>query len=196
MKMAILVKWLLPALALAALANVAWAQQSQPGTPGYKAELTKVQATVQSIDAKTREVTVVGPKGPVTIFVGPEVKNFDNLKVGDKVNLSFYQGVAAQIVKGSQKVSDPAAAAFATPNATGPGMTPGGVAGASATVTVKIEAIDLPTNTVAFKRSDGTTHIIEVKSPEMRQFIRTLKVGDHVNVTYTESVAVSIIPQA
>jgi Cu/Ag efflux protein CusF len=194
MKMANLVKSLLPALALAALANYAWAQQS--GAPAYRSELTKVQATVQSIDPKTREVTIEGPKGPVTIAVGPEVKNFNNLKVGDKVNVSFYQGIGAEIVKGSQKVSDPAAAAFATPNAAGPGMTPGGVAGASATVTVKIEAIDLPTNTVAFKRSDGTTHIIEVKSPEMKQFIRTLKPGDHVNVTYTESVAVSIIPQA
>ena len=194
MKMANLVKWSLPTLALAALANYAWAQQSTP--PAYKAELTKVQATVQSIDPKTREVTVVGPKGPVTMVVGPEVKNFDNMKVGDKVSVSFYQGIGAEIVKGSQKVSDPAAAAFATRNSTGPGMNPGGVAGASATVTVKIEAIDLPTNTVAFKRSDGTTHIIEVKSPEMRNFIRTLKPGDHVNVTYTESVAVSIIPQA
>ena len=91
MKMANLVKWLLPALALAALTNYAWAQTSTSGTPGYKAELTKVQATVQSIDPKTREVTVVGPKGPVSIYCGPEVKNFDNLKVGDKVNLSFYQ---------------------------------------------------------------------------------------------------------
>ncbi|HEX4389525.1 MAG TPA: hypothetical protein VH109_12945 [Steroidobacteraceae bacterium] len=195
MKKANLVKWLLPTLALAALGNYAWAQQS--GSPGgYKAELTKVQATVQSIDPKSREVTVVGPKGPVTIFVGPEVKNFENLKVGDKVNISFYQGIAAQIAKGGQKVSDPAASAFASGNAAGPGMTPGGVAGASATVTVKIEAIDLPTNTVAFKRSDGTTHIIEVKSPDMQKFIRTLKPGDHVNVTYTESVAVSILPSA
>jgi hypothetical protein len=30
----------------------------------------------------------------------------------------------------------------------------------------------------------------------MQKFIRTLKPGDHVNVTYTESVAVSILPSA
>src|SRR5579862_7270607 len=128
MKMASLVKWQLPALALAALASYAWAQQS---TPAVRSELTKVQATVQSIDTKAREVTIVGPKGPVTIYVGPEVKNFDNLKVGDKVSVSFYQGLAAQIVKGSQTVKDPAAAAFRQGNTTGPGMNPGGVAGTS-----------------------------------------------------------------
>jgi len=192
MKKANLVKWLLPTLVLAA--SYAWAQSAPP--PAYKSELTRVQATVQSIDPKAREVTIVGPKGPVTIVVGPEVRNFDNLRVGDKVNVSFYQGIAAQIAKGAQKVSDPAAAAFASGNATGPGMMPSGLAGASATVMVRIEAIDLPTNTVAFKRSDGTIHIIEVKSPQMRDFIRTLKPGDHVNVTYTESVAVDIVPSA
>jgi hypothetical protein len=191
MKKTNLVKWQIPILAAAALASYAWAQQSPPAV---RSELTKVQATVQSIDSKAREVTIVGPKGPVTIYCGPEVKNFDNLKVGDKVNVSFYQGLAAQIVKGSQTVKDPAAAAFRTGNTAGPGMNPGGVAGASVTVSVKIEDIDLPTNTVAFKRADGTTHIIEAKSPEMQKFIRTLKPGDHVDVTYTESVAVSIIP--
>jgi len=189
-----LVKWQLPTLVLAALASYAWAQQSAAPQGGYRSELTKVQATVQSIDPKTREITIVGPKGPLTVVVGPDVRNFDNVRVGDKVNVSFYQGIAAQIAKGATTVSDPAASAFAKGNPTGPGMPAGGLTGASTTVSVLIQAIDLPTNTVAFKRSDGTTHIIEVKSPEMQKFIRTLKPGDHVNVTYTESVAVSVVP--
>jgi hypothetical protein len=188
MKKMNVLRWLLPGLLLAALGTYAWAQSA----PAVTSNLTKVQATVKAIDPASRSVTLEGPKGPVTVKVGPEVKNFGNLKVGDVVNVSYYESVAAQIVKGSQKVSDPAAATFAYGSPTG--MKPSGGAGASLTASVKIEAIDLGTNTVAFKGEDGQTHIIEVKSPNMRKFIRTLKPGDNVDVTYTQSVAVEVNP--
>jgi hypothetical protein len=66
--------------------------------------------------------------------------------------------------------------------------------GSSVTVNVKILGINPSTNTVAFEDSDGQQHVIAVKSPNMREFIRTLKPGDHVDVTYTESVAISVVP--
>ena len=180
--------WLLASLLVAALGGYAWAQSE----PAVTSNFVKTQATVKAIDPATRSVTLEGPKGPVTVQVGPEVKNFSNLKVGDLVNVSYYESVAAQIVKGSQKVRDPAASTFAYGSPQG--MKPSGGAGASLTASVKIEAIDLGTNTVAFKGQDGQTHIIEAKSPNMRKFIRTLKPGDNVDVTYTQSVAVSVIP--
>jgi hypothetical protein len=37
-------------------------------------------------------------------------------------------------------------------------------------------------------------HVIEVKSPQLQDFIKTLKPGDKVNVTYTESVAINVTP--
>jgi Cu/Ag efflux protein CusF len=188
MKKMNLMRWLLPSLVLAVLGGNAWAQSE----PAVTSNLTKVTATVKAIDPATRSVTLQGPKGDTTVQVGPEVKNFSNLKVGDVVNVSYYESVAAQIVKGSQKVTDPAASTFAYGSPKG--MKPSGGAGASLTASVKIEAIDLGTNTVAFKGQDGQTHIIEVKSPNMRKFIRTLKPGDDVDVTYTQSVAVSVIP--
>ena len=147
---------------------------------------------MKAIDPATRAVTIEGPKGTTTVHVGKEVKNFGNLKVGDVVNISYYESVAAQIVKGSQKAEDPQAATFAYGSPAG--MKPSGGVGASLTAGVKVEAIDLGTNTVAFKGEDGQTHIVEVKSPNMQKFIRTLKPGYHVNVTFTDSVAVEINP--
>jgi hypothetical protein len=47
---------------------------------------------------------------------------------------------------------------------------------------------------VAFQQADGSQHIIEVKSDNMKAFIKTLKPGDTVDVTYTESVAISVAP--
>jgi hypothetical protein len=176
-------------LAVAVLAGSAWAQQ--PGG-AYTSTLTKARGTVTAINADAREVTIQGEQGPVTVQVSPAVKNFGNLKVGDRVNLSYYQGTAAQIVKGGKTVSDPAVSTFRT--GTPSDMRPSGQVGASATVTVKIQDVNLPTNTVAFTRSDGTTHIVQVRTPEMQQFIRTLKRGDTVQVTFTDSLAVEVLP--
>jgi hypothetical protein len=182
-------RWQLAILAVTAMVSSAWAQQ--PGG-AYTSTLTRATATVTAINAEKREVTIQGDHGPVTVQVGPDVKNFNNLKVGDRVNLSYYQGVAAQIVKGGKTVSDPAVSTFRT--GTPAGMRPSGQIGASATVTAKIQDVNLPTNTVAFTGSDGTTHIVQVKTPEMQSFIRELKRGDTVQVTFTDSVAVEILP--
>jgi hypothetical protein len=176
-------------LAVATMLGSAWAQQP---AGGYTSTLTKTKATVTAINPATREVTIKGDRGPMTVQVSPDVKNFSNLKVGDQVLVSYYQGAAAQIVKGGKKVSDPAGSTFAYGNS--PGMKPAGGVGASTTETVKVQDINLPTNTVAFTRSDGTTHIVQVKSPEMQKFIRELKPGDTVQVTFTDSLAVQVIP--
>jgi len=87
------------------------------------------------------------------------------------------------IAKGKQKVTDPTASTSAYGSATG--IKPNAPAGASMTATARIEAIDPGANTVTFRGRDGQTHNVAVRSPDMQKFIRTLKPGDHVNVTYT-----------
>lgn len=177
-------------LLIAAALGVAWAQEKD-NKPVVRSRLQKVEATIQAINPDTREVTLNGPKGPVSFAVGSEAKNFDKLHVGDKVVVSYYEGIAAQMAKGGQKVTEPATSTFSYP-AEG-GKRPGGGVGESTTTTVQIEDVDPGTNTVAFRRSDGTVHIVAVKSPNMQQFVHTLKRGDSVDVTYTESVAVDVI---
>jgi hypothetical protein len=160
--------------------------------PAVNSQIRQVSAIVQAIDLATREVRLSGARGRFTVVVSPEVNNLDKVHVGDKVDVSYYEGAAAQIAKGGRKVTAPMVSKFATP-AQG-GARPGGLRGKSVTTRVLIEDIDPGTNTVAFKRSDGTVHIIAVTSPNMRKFISTLKPGDSVDVTYTESVAVNVVP--
>lgn len=179
-------RWQLAILALVATAP-AWAQQGN--LPAVKSDLSTLQATVQAVYPDKRALTLVGASGqPQTIFVGKDV-NLDRLHAGDKVNVSYYEGWAAQIAKGNTKLSDPAPAAFAYRN---PNGALGGGVGTSVTGTVKILGVDPGTNTVAFREADGSRHVIKVKSPNMQEFIRTLNVGDVVEVTYTDSVAVSV----
>src|SRR5262249_56671587 len=121
---------LLAALGLfAAAATPGWAQQSSApaaSAPAVTSQTQTIEATVQAVYPDKRSLTLVGPKGqPQTIFVGPDVK-LDKLHAGDKVNVSYYQGIAAQIAKGATKVSDPAPAEFAYRN---PNGAPGGGAG-------------------------------------------------------------------
>jgi hypothetical protein len=175
------------ALALVAVAAPAWVWAD---SPALTSKTTTMTATVQAVYPDKRAVTLVGADGqPRSVFVGPDVK-LDRIHAGDKVHVSYYQGLAAQLAKGGTKVSDPAASDFAYKNPNGPG----GGAGSSVTVNVKILGVDPGTNTVAFQDTDGTQHVIAVKSPEMQKFIKTLKAGDRVDVTYTESVAISITP--
>lgn len=185
--------WRLSTLITAAMVTYAWAQEpAKP--PAVRSQFQKVEVTVEAIHPATREVVLRGPNGPYSVAVGPEVQNLDKLHVGDKVIVSYYQGLAAQMAKGDTRATDPAASTFKY-RAPG-GQPPGGGAGGSITTTVRIEAIDRTTNTVAFRRSDGSVHIIAVQSPNMVEFIRTLKPGDSVDVTYTESVAINVVPAA
>jgi hypothetical protein len=173
-------------LALGALASYAWAQESKPVV---KSRFQQVQATVTNINYETREVTLQGEKGPLTVQVSPDVKNLERVRAGDKVTVSYYQGLAAQLAKPGARKSSGDTSAFASP-----AKIAGGTVGASVTSTVTVEDIDLPTNTVAFRRPDGTVHIASVRSADGQKFLRTLKPGDNVDVTYTESVAVNVIP--
>ena len=177
------------AVAVAAIAvSYAWAQ----GTPALVSQTKTITATVKAVFPAQHSVTLVGADGQAqSIFVGPDV-HLDRIRAGDTVHVTYVQGIAAQMAKGGTKVSDPAAANFAYKNPAG--SNPGGGAGSSVTVTVTILGVNPGTHTVAFQQADGSQHVIEVKSPQMQDFVKTLKPGDKVNVTYTESVAINVTP--
>ena len=71
--------------------------------PGKAAavETVKMTATITAIDKATRDVTLKGPQGnEVVLTAGPEVKNFDKLKVGDQVNLDYIEALTLELKKG------------------------------------------------------------------------------------------------
>jgi hypothetical protein len=182
-------RWSLSNLAVAGVATWVWAQDS--AAPVVTATRHTVTATVQAIDLARRDVTVNGPDGVVSLQIDPSVERLNNVRVGDQVVVSYYEGVAARLVKGEQKLVDPAVSTFSYRT---PGLEPGRGDGESLTETVTVAAINRTTNTVAFTRSDGSMDTIEIRSPNMREFLKTLNPGDVVEVTYTRSVAISVVP--
>lgn len=75
----------------------------QVSRPGEKPKLVAVDsidvlAEITAIDKKTREVTITGPKGnSIKIIADKQVKNFDELKVGEKVHARYSEAVAIAI---------------------------------------------------------------------------------------------------
>jgi hypothetical protein len=180
-------------LAVAASAIGLASCASNPPEPVATDTLQQVTATVAAVDQATRIVTLRGSDGTtIPVQVGPEVRNLDQVRVGDKVVASYYKGVLAEVKKpgeGARGVSTASAATRARP-----GERPAGAAGAAIRTTVTIESIDTSFDTVTFKTRDGTTRTYAVETDEGRQFIRGLRKGDQVEVTYIEALAIEVKP--
>jgi hypothetical protein len=159
---------------------------------GYKNQ--SITATVTGIDKAEHFVTLRGPKGnEVTIEAGHEVKNFDQLKVGDQVTATYQSAAALEILP-----VDSGAPGVETSEGTSTaakGAKPGIEGQQSVTVTSKLTAIDLKKHTVTLLGPDGNSRVITVRDPARQAKMGDLKVGQLVRITYVEAVAVKVTPK-
>lgn len=166
---------------------------AEPPKPAVREELIQKTATVESINLPSRLVTLRGEEGgSFTVVVDQAARNLEQVEVGDKVVVSYYQGLAAEVKKPGEGVTgvETEVASARSPA----GSKPAGGAGVTVRTTVTIESVDTSFNTVTFKRSDGLTRTIAVESPEGQKFIRDLRKGDQVEITYTEAFALEVRP--
>ena len=180
------------AAAVAALPAFAQTGSAMVGTaPGKAAamETVKITATITAIDKATRDVTLKGPQGnEMVVTAGPEVKNFDQLKVGDQVNLNYMEALTLELKKGGGMVvarTEKAGAAGAKP-----GEKPAGAVGRQVTVVADVVALDPAKQVVTLK---GPQRTVDLKIPDPEQFKRIAK-GDQVEATYTQAVAINVEP--
>jgi hypothetical protein len=172
-----------------ASSTLAGAAEQQP----IVREDEELTARVESVDAKSRSLVLADSGGQKWDFtVDPAVRNLEQLKAGDRVKLHYHIGLAAEI---KPKGTAPhAAQEQVNAKRAAPGQKPGGEVSHSVSATATIESVDTSFNTVTFKRADGTTRTVGVESPKGQEFIRKLKSGDVVEITYSEAVAVSVEP--
>ena len=72
------------------------------------------------------------------------------------------------------------------------GEKPAGVVAAQTTVTVKVAAIDAKVPSVTFTLPSGDKRTVKVKDPAKLQGV---KVGDTIDITYTEALALKVQPK-
>jgi len=159
-----------------------------PGKAGMAATV-KLTATITAIDKATRDVTLKGPQGnEVTVTAGPDVKNFDKMKVGDQVNVEYIEALTLELKKGGgQKVARTETAGKVGAK---PGETPGGAAGRQVTIVADVVAVDPAKQTVTLR---GPNRTVDLRVPDPEQFKRVAK-GDQVEATYTQAVAMVLEP--
>jgi hypothetical protein len=148
-----------------------------------------VTAKVISIDQTTRKVTVKTDEGKKYSFVaGDNVVNLPQVKKGDIITAVYTEAIAYQVRKHNKEtgvtVTDAAAAAQ-------PGQKPAGAVMQQTTVAVTITAIDPTIPSVTFKGPAGEIKTIKIKDP---QKLNGVKVGDVVDITYTEAIAIKVDP--
>lgn len=152
-------------------------------------ESVEASAIIDAIDRPNRLVQLRGASNRTSVVhAGPGVANFDRLNVGDRVSVRFTDAIAADVVKPGMGVNQ-APVYTAARNADG---TPSGKMTAKGVV--KIASVDTATNTVQFTGAGGVLRTMKVVDPKAIEFIRTLRQGDEVQLTFTEAVAVSITP--
>src|SRR4051812_39057295 len=78
---------------LGALAALAIGNAGAQPAPVAKEQTHTISATVEKIDAQKRLIELRKGEERQTIEVPAEVRNFDKIKVGDEVAVTYYEGL-------------------------------------------------------------------------------------------------------
>ncbi len=179
----------LPALAQQPGATGGTTIQSEPGRAAMVRE-AKMSAQVVGLDKATRTVTLKGPKGNVVdIVAGDEVKNFDQIKLGDFVVARYLQSLTLELMKtkgGSREGGEREAAVRAQP-----GERPAAAFARQVTVLADVIDVNPKNKTITLKGPKGNVVTLDVHNPD---HFKVVKKGDQVEVTYTEALALSVEP--
>jgi hypothetical protein len=187
---------ILIALALtAATPSLAFAQGASAGAAVGKAPNARlaageieIRAKVVELDSARRLATLKGPKGRiVTVDVPAEVKNFDQVRLGDDVVVRYAAAVAARlepVAKSGirERVESTSAAGAAA------GAMPGAGAQRTVEALVVIQALNAKARTATLR---GAKQTVTVQVPPGVD-ITKLKVGDEIRAVFVEAIVLNV----
>jgi len=153
------------------------------------AQVATVSAKVVAIDKDKRLVTLQGPLGnQFRVVAGKEVRNFDQIKVGDELVVTHVEALTLELKKGGDGIRErvESQGVARTPAGARPGMAEVN----RVSVVANVVAVNARTQTVTLR---GVEHTVDLRVPDKNQF-KAIKVGDQVQATYAEAVAVSMEP--
>ncbi|MEN9944660.1 MAG: hypothetical protein RLY18_618 [Pseudomonadota bacterium] len=152
------------------------------------AEGVQFQGKFKSVDPKTREVVIIGPNGnEYKTVLGDEVRNFNQIKVGDIVTLTHVEILVADIKKPSkveirERVETEKAARAKL------GDKPAAAIERQVTVVADVTAVDEKKGTITLRGATRTLDL-KVKDPKV---LKGVKVGTQVEATVTEIIAIEV----
>jgi len=186
------------ALALAFAAAPAMAQKPAAGATVVTSEAGKAAAVrvieasakVVAIDKATRTITLRDAKGrSFDVVAGEEVRNFEQVQLGDLVVVRYAQALTMQLLKtkaGIREMTERDAAARAPA-----GARPGGAIGREVTAVLDVLAVNPKKMTITVKGPKGNVVDLQVQNPD---HFKVVKKGDQIEAVYQEAVAISVEP--
>ena len=177
----------------AAFAQTPNVSQAVATAPGKAAAVTQAEetATVQAIDSAKREVTLKRSDGHVFSVVAPaEVRNFDQIKVGDTVHATYTMAIGLELKKQGSITKGPPTVEQSMTRAP-VGSMPAGTMAQKITAIADVTAVDTAKHVVTLRGPAGNEVDLDVRDPDQ---LKNIKVGDHVQVTYVEALALSVQP--
>ena len=151
-----------------------------------KSEMRTETGVVEAVEASTRTITLKKADGTfVTTVAGPDIKRLEELKLGDTVNVRYYENVIVRVKRPGE--SDVVSSAKGTTGSEQ--VLPGGTRAKQVTVTATITAIDPTAPSITFTGPHGWKYSSKVQDTEA---LAKVKVGDKVDIVWTEAMLVSV----
>jgi hypothetical protein len=152
-------------------------------------EVGAITATskVTAVDAAKRTVTLINDAGESNTYkLGKNVRNFDQIKVGDQVKATLLESVAVTVSKAS---AAPDAGARGVVAVAPKGAMPGVVMAKTKQITAKIVSVDTQARTVTVEGPMGGKPTIKT-GPNVN--LNELRPGDDVTLRVTDALAIRV----
>jgi hypothetical protein len=153
---------------------------------------TEEQAIVRDIDLKTRKLVLAMPNGSLkTLYVDELVSRFDKIQPGDVVKTTYSEAVTVKLRKTKIKPGIKVEESLTRDSAK---VKPAGKSRRQVITTATITAISKDFRTVSLKGADGAVQDVDVRNPSNFNKLKNgeVKVGDQIDITYTQAVAISV----
>jgi hypothetical protein len=160
-------------------------------------QATTMNGVVETVDPASRELLLRGQGGAqsgglLSMIVGSQVQRLDQIRPGDRVTVTYYQALAAQVVNVFSPQSQPFEGVNLDRRETA--ERPGAQVTRVRRGRVVITAIDPSGDEISFVGPNNVVRTVAPKNEEVRSFIRKLKVGDQVDISYEEALAIAVEP--
>jgi hypothetical protein len=167
-------------------------QNKEAAMPSRTMEaVSSVTATVEEIDYDLRRVILKMPDGRMLpLWVGEDAYNFDQVKAGDLVDITYSESIVVSLEKASG--AQPSIMTTGRMDRAPKGQKPEGIAYKTTEVRARVVGINYENRTVDLLGLNGNVVSIEVDT-KVDNF-ESIQKGDDVVARYTEAVAISVRP--
>ena len=184
--------WMASTLIASALLVSAASAQAVATIPALiVGEGISVEAVVQAIDLKKRMVTLRLEDGwNTTVKVGPEVRNLDQVKVGDRLKSEYSDTLTVKVrrtagLRSTEVENKLDRAAL--------GQKPTATATRKVHFVADVVKVDTEAGTMTVKGAKGNSFEVKVASAKV---LGKIKVGDQVEGTFRQVNSIGVLPPA